>query len=263
MTVIETERLLLEPLDTSRLEDFVALTADPATMRYWHPDGPLTRDAAERNFVAALARLRELRFGRRWLVSKATAAGLGFVETKYFGQGWEDVSPDEVEIGWMLRPSAWGQGYATEAGRAIGDEAFERLNLASIVAAHHPENAASARVVEKLGLVFERDIVWTDGWPLRLYRLTREQWTEQGPGKGRGLRPAPPDQGRRPKNVRTSASWPRAESLVQAGEHGAIPLAERLCGPSRALRSRDVPSGFAACHAGGRGFESVAPVSRC
>ena len=95
MNLIETTRLLLEPLETSRLEDFVALTADPATMRYWRPDGPLTRDAAERNFVAALARLPELGFGRRWLVSKATGAGLGFVDTKYFGQGWEDVSPDD------------------------------------------------------------------------------------------------------------------------------------------------------------------------
>jgi RimJ/RimL family protein N-acetyltransferase len=176
VNLIETTRLLLEPLETSRLEDFVALTADPATMRYWRPDGPLTRDAAERNFVAALARLPELGFGRRWLVSKATGAGLGFVDTKYFGQGWEDVSPDEVELGWMLRPSAWGQGYATEAGGAIRDEAFDRLNLASIVAAHHPENAASGRVIEKLGLAFERDIVWRDVWPLRLYRLTRERW---------------------------------------------------------------------------------------
>ena len=81
-----------------------------------------------------------------------------------------------VELGWMLRPSAWGQGYATEAGGAIRDEAFDRLNLASIVAAHHPENAASGRVIEKLGLAFERDIVWRDVWPLRLYRLTRERW---------------------------------------------------------------------------------------
>jgi len=40
--VIETERLLLEPLDASRLEYFVALTAHPDTMRYWGPSGPFT-----------------------------------------------------------------------------------------------------------------------------------------------------------------------------------------------------------------------------
>ena len=76
----------------------------------------------------------------------------------------------------MLTPSAWGHGYATEAGRAVRDEAFDRLKLESIVAVHHPENAASRGIMEKLGMVFERDVVARDGWPYRLYRLTREQW---------------------------------------------------------------------------------------
>lgn len=58
MNVIETERLLLEPLDESRLEEFVALTAQSETMRYWHRGGPFTRDVAERNFAASLIRLR-------------------------------------------------------------------------------------------------------------------------------------------------------------------------------------------------------------
>ena len=176
MDPIETPPLRLEPLDASKLEDFVALTANRAAMRYWHRGGPFTRETAERNFTDALNRLRDLDFGRRWIVSKGSGAGLGFTETKYFGESSEGISPDEVEIGWMLWPSAWGQGYATEAGAAVRDEAFERLELGSIVAEHHPENAASRRVMEKLGLRFERDGVTKDGWPLRLYRLTRAQW---------------------------------------------------------------------------------------
>jgi len=176
--VIETERLLLEPLDVSRLDEFVTLTADPDTMRYWAPDGPFSRDVAERNFAASLACLREHGFGRRWIVAKESGAGLGlgFTDTKYFGQSCDDVSPDEIEIGWMLTPRVWSQGYATEAGRAIRDEAFERLKLETIVAVHHPANTASGRVMKKLGMAFERDVVPTSDWPLRLYRLTREQW---------------------------------------------------------------------------------------
>jgi RimJ/RimL family protein N-acetyltransferase len=80
----------------------------------------------------------------------------------------------------MVAPSAWGHGYATEAGSAIRDEAFERLRLESIVAVHHPANAASRRVIEKLGMAFERDVVAKDGWPYRLHRLTREDWSGQG-----------------------------------------------------------------------------------
>ena len=108
MNVIETERLLLEPLDLSRLEDIVALTADPDNTRYWGPGGPYRRDVAERNFAASLTRVREHGFGRRWIVAKENGAGLGFTDTKYFGQSCDDVSPDEVEIGWMLTRPAWG-----------------------------------------------------------------------------------------------------------------------------------------------------------
>jgi ribosomal-protein-alanine N-acetyltransferase len=179
MNVLETERLRLEPLDASRLQEFVALTADPATMRYWAREGQFTRDVAEANFAASLARVREHGFGRRWIVRKDSGAGVGFTETKYFGQSCDDVSPTEVEIGWMLMPAAWGRGYATEAGCAVRDEAFERPDLESIVAVHHPDNTASARVMQKLGMTFERNVVAKDGWPFRLYRITREQWASR------------------------------------------------------------------------------------
>jgi RimJ/RimL family protein N-acetyltransferase len=178
--LIETPRLLLEPLDSARLEDFVALTADPDTMRYWARGGPFTSDTAERHFAASLARARKVGFGKRWVVSRESGAGLGFTDTKFFGDSCDDVSPDEVEIGWMIEPSVWGKGYGTEAGAAVRDEAFERLELESIVAVHHPENAASRRVIEKLGMAFERDIVAKDGWPYCLHRLTREDWTARG-----------------------------------------------------------------------------------
>lgn len=180
MNAIETDRLLLEPLDASRLDDFVTLTADRETMRYWWAGGPFTRDEAERNFAASLARVREHGFGRRWIVAKDTGDGLGFTETKYFGGSCEDVSPDEIEIGWMLSRAVWGRGYATEAGRAVCDEAFERLKLENVIAVHHPANAASGRVMEKLGMAFERNVVTRDGWPYRLYRLTRGEWTSRG-----------------------------------------------------------------------------------
>src|SRR6266545_3588667 len=103
---------------------------------------------------------------RRW-----NDAGLGFTDTKYFGQGRDDVSPTEVEIGWMLTPPVWSHGYATEAGVAVRDEAFVRLELGSIIAVHHPANSASGRIVEKLGMAFERTVVTKVGWPFRLYRL--------------------------------------------------------------------------------------------
>ncbi len=102
--------------------------------------------------MASLARAREHGFGRRWIVAKENGDGLGFTDTKYFGQGCADVSLEEVEIGWMLTPAFSGQACATEAARAVRGEAFERLRLESIVAVHHPANASSGRIMEKLGM---------------------------------------------------------------------------------------------------------------
>ena len=178
MRVIETERLLLEPLDEDRLEEFVALTADARSMRYWRPLGTFSREQAEERFGRALARTRERGFGRRWIVLKDTGAGIGFTETKLLGEGYAEVAPDDVELGWMLTPSAWGNGYATEAGQAARDEAFERIGLQAVIALHHPENPASGRIMEKLGMEHERDLVDQTGWPYRLYRLRRERWEQ-------------------------------------------------------------------------------------
>ena len=75
----------------------------------------------------------------------------------------------------MLARSMWGNGYATEAGRAIRDDAFEQLDRESVIAVHHPANTASRRIIEKLGLTFEWDI-GSEESPLPLYRLTREDW---------------------------------------------------------------------------------------
>jgi RimJ/RimL family protein N-acetyltransferase len=176
MNVIETKRLVLEPLEQRRRDEFIALTADPETMRYWHPHGAYSADVAGRHFAASLANLEERGFGKRSVVSKETGRWIGFVDTTYVGPGCGDVPATDVEIGWMLTPSAWGHGYATEAGRAIRDEAFGEIGLDNIIAMHHPDNVASGRIIEKLGMVFEQDVRGWGGWPLRVYRLTRERW---------------------------------------------------------------------------------------
>jgi RimJ/RimL family protein N-acetyltransferase len=182
MKVLETERLLLEPLDERRLEEFVELAADPEAMRYWDPHGPFTREVAEERFARALARVRKLGFGRRWIVLKQTGAGIGFTETKLLGEGYVGLAADEVELGWFLAPAHWGNGYATEAARAVRDEAFERLGLPSVIALHHPDNAASGRVMEKLGMTFESEGVDAHG-PYRLCRLTRARWEALTPSR--------------------------------------------------------------------------------
>jgi [ribosomal protein S5]-alanine N-acetyltransferase len=58
----------------------------------------------------------------------------------------------DVELGFHLRASAWGRGYATEAARACLDAAFTDLGLDEVIAIVAPGNAASVRVLEKIGM---------------------------------------------------------------------------------------------------------------
>ena len=77
---------------------------------------------------------------------------------------------DEVEVGWVVVPDRWGQSYATELGAAALDVAFGPIALDTVISYTLPENAASRRVMEKLGFSYEREIVHYD-LPHVLYRV--------------------------------------------------------------------------------------------
>jgi RimJ/RimL family protein N-acetyltransferase len=62
-----------------------------------------------------------------------------------------------LEVGFHLRPERWGQGLAEEAARAVIDFAFTALGAAALLAGHHPDNAASARTLRKLGFRYTHD----------------------------------------------------------------------------------------------------------
>ncbi|WP_248304787.1 GNAT family N-acetyltransferase [Breoghania sp. L-A4] len=94
--------------------------------------------------------------------------------------GWillipEDTVGPEVEIGWRLERSAWGQGFATEAARPVIAHAFTQLALTRIVAGINPANTASIRVAEKLGLRAAAMTRRADTPHLR-YTLSREDF---------------------------------------------------------------------------------------
>ena len=78
----------------------------------------------------------------------------------------------EIELGYRLAKPYWGNGYATEAARAWVAHGFEELDLDRIVAVTHPENVASQRVLEKLGMRF-REMADYEGQEARLYAIER------------------------------------------------------------------------------------------
>jgi RimJ/RimL family protein N-acetyltransferase len=82
--------------------------------------------------------------------------GLGVIKGLEGTEGTE--GNDQIQIGWHVRRDLWGQGLATEAALACRDYAFDRLRLPALSALIQPENTASRRVAEKIGMTLLRQV---------------------------------------------------------------------------------------------------------
>jgi RimJ/RimL family protein N-acetyltransferase len=91
----------------------------------------------------------------------------------YAGPGVRGIAPDEVEVGWAIAEARQGRGIATEAVQAAVADAWERVAVPVLVAYIRPDNAASLRVAEKLGMERDGECVTRSGDPALLFRLRR------------------------------------------------------------------------------------------
>lgn len=171
MTVLETARLRLEPWAPEHAGMLARLSALPQVMRHIGAGVPWTRAEAEHHSARALVHWRAHGFGWRAAVERAAGQAIGLIALNLAGPEVPELADDDHEIGWWIDPGAWGNGYATEGGRAIVEEAFTRLGAPSVVARIRPANVPSTRVAAALGLVPERDTVCRFGMPVRIHRL--------------------------------------------------------------------------------------------
>jgi RimJ/RimL family protein N-acetyltransferase len=170
---LETKRLLLRRWRPDDLDELLRLTATPAVMRYIGSRTTWSREETERNHAARLAHWRRHGFGARVAVVKNTGEWIGYVLLQSVPPGVLELDPADVEIGWLLEPSAWGQGFATEGARALRDEAFTRIGLDRLVARYQSENEASGRIMEKIGMHFDRETINSYGHAIRIYSIDR------------------------------------------------------------------------------------------
>jgi len=118
--------------------------------------------------VAQATQARETGYCLWWWRDRASGELVG-----YAGLNRDAVEGEPaVEVGWSIAPARWGEGLATEAGGTAIRWGFERAGLDEIVAFALLDNLRSRRVMEKLGMTYERDFVRA-GLPHALYRLRR------------------------------------------------------------------------------------------
>jgi len=147
---IETERLILRPIDPERDFDAWARSmADPVAVRYIGGK-VLDRAQAWRHMAAIIGHWHIRGYGFFSVESKETGEWVGRVGP-WYPEGWP-----EPEVGWTILREHWGKGYATEAGRASIRYAFDELGWRKVIHVILTGNERSIAVAERLGSHFLR-----------------------------------------------------------------------------------------------------------
>lgn len=148
VSTLTTERLVVRQWEDDDLLPFAALCADPEVME--HFPAPLTPEQSADLIGRHRARLEAGVPGLFAVEVAETGDFIGFVglNVPTF------IAPFTpcVEIGWRLARTAWGRGYATEAGRAVLEHGFNTLELTEIVSFTTEANLRSVAVMERLGM---------------------------------------------------------------------------------------------------------------
>jgi ribosomal-protein-alanine N-acetyltransferase len=176
---LRSARLRLRPFAEGDADALFALQSSPRVLRYWDAP-PWSERAQARHFLAVCAQMEREGTGARLAIERgADGAFLGWCGFKH--------NPDfrSAKMGYCLDEAAWGHGVATEAAGALLEWAFATLDLHRVQAETDTRNAASARVLEKIGFVREgtlrEDCIVagevSDSW---VYGLLRREWQQVG-----------------------------------------------------------------------------------
>jgi RimJ/RimL family protein N-acetyltransferase len=168
--LFKTERLLARPWNPEQdSEAASALYFDPEVMRFLPPRQPL---ASLEEVRARVERYADPGRGSYALIERASGLLVGNVVLGRIPDGDGNLT-DDYQVGWHLRRDRWGQGYATEAGKAALERGFLGLGLSVIHALVDPGNTASARVALRLGMEPQGRTERYYGEELELFRLPR------------------------------------------------------------------------------------------
>ncbi len=157
MEVIRTERLALRPFDMDDLDALAQVLDDPEVMRYVGKGEARgrTREESERTLRSILE--EHERWGHGLLAATTPEENDGRPIGWCGLIRWSLEGVEEVEVAYLLGRPYWGKGYATEAATAVRDHGLRVLGRRRLVSLIYPDNAASVRVAEKVGMTYERD----------------------------------------------------------------------------------------------------------
>jgi [ribosomal protein S5]-alanine N-acetyltransferase len=182
MLVLRTQRLLLRPFLPEDEDALFGFWNDPHVRRYLWDDRFVSHEEVREQLAHSERDFRERGYGG-FILSLTQWPGvlIGFSGLRRLDGG------EEVELLYGLYQSFWGRGLATEAARAVLRFGFEEVGLEEILAGADLDNAASVRVMERLGMSYAGERrVGPQALPATYYRLRREDFVTGSRGRQRG-----------------------------------------------------------------------------
>jgi RimJ/RimL family protein N-acetyltransferase len=169
--LIETDRLILREFQQIDFKELAPILADPKVMKF-ATTGVHSVEQVQRKIANFIACYEKYGFGKWAVILKESNRLIG-----YCGIAVEQIDgKDEKELGYRLDSSYWRQGLATEAASASVKYGFEHLNLLYVIGVVERANTASARVLGKVGMRYERTTIF-HGVEMDLYQVNASEKT--------------------------------------------------------------------------------------
>ena len=180
---LHTKRLRLTPLEPADLDIALQMFTDPEVLKY--VCDVMTEVEIREEMPNSIRRGGNGGIGIWCIADRRTGEKLGdtYLLPMPIDEDDTDFSlvvmgqmPDaDIEIGYFLKRSAWGRGYATEVCKRLLQFAFQEVSLNEVVASVEDGNVASKHVLEKSGLL-DRGRTRSYGQDSPIYRITRDEW---------------------------------------------------------------------------------------
>ena len=174
---IETERLLIRPLQLADYEGMFVMDSDPEVHKYVGKAPVQTKERIKEVISFVRQQYEDHGIGRWAVIEKASNEFAGWTGFKYM-TGPINQHSHFYDFGYRFARRFWGMGYATEAGKAALDHGIQSFGFKDIYAMTDIDNGASRRVLEKLGFkyieTFDYDAEpnWrTEGEPTTWYKF--------------------------------------------------------------------------------------------
>ncbi|MCZ6703837.1 MAG: GNAT family N-acetyltransferase [Ignavibacteria bacterium] len=150
MTLAETDRLIIRDWTIDDIAGYSQIVSDPEVMKFIGKGKTQTYQEAKTYIKNCIKSMVQKGWTRFAIEIKETNELVGFCGFAYYN--------NELDFGWRYAKRFWNKGYATEAAQAVLDLGIKKFKFPRIVCIAYSENKASIRIIEKIGMEFEKNI---------------------------------------------------------------------------------------------------------